>query len=152
MDEVGLEAWRDFLRAHAAVIAGIEGDLARKGLVPLIWYDVLVAIRSAPGGKLRMNALAGELVLTRSGATRLVDKLEKARLVRRTVAAEDRRGAVATLTPAGRRALSRAWPIYARGINERFLAQLTEGEIDALGRGLSRVWQSARRPTAQQAD
>ena len=95
----GLQAWRGFLRAHAAVISAIEHELESQGLVPLIWYDVLVAISSAPGRRIRMSGLADELVLTRSGATRLVDKVEAARLVQREIAREDGRGAVATLTP-----------------------------------------------------
>ena len=141
--EVGLDAWRTFLRAHAAVVSEIETDLERRGLIPLTWYDVLVAISSAPGGRIRMAALAGKLVLTRSGATRLVDKLERARLVRRETAVEDRRGAFATLTPGGRRALRKAWPAYARGINELFLAHISDRELTTLARALERVRKAA---------
>jgi len=137
--EAGLEAWRNFLYAHAAVISRIEDDLARSGLVPLVWYDVLVAISSAPGRRLRMSALASELVLTRSGTTRLVDKLEAAGLVRREAAEEDGRGAVAVLTPPGRQALRKAWPAYARGINKLFLSHLSTHEVETLARALSRV-------------
>ena len=145
VSEAGLDAWRTFLRAHAAVVSRIEGDLVGVGLVPLTWYDVLVAVDSAPAGRIRMSALAGKLVLTRSGATRLVDKLERARLVRRETAAEDRRGAFATLTVRGRQALRLAWPVYARGINELFLAHLSDREVTSLARALERVRRAATR-------
>lgn len=135
----GLQAWRGFLRAHAAVISAIELDLERQRLIPLIWYDVLVAISSAPGRKIRMSRLASELVLTRSGATRLVDKLEAAGLVQRESAVEDGRGAVATLTVAGRQALRAAWPVYARGINQLFLSQLSAREVKSFARVFDRV-------------
>jgi DNA-binding MarR family transcriptional regulator len=139
----GLHAWRSFLRAHVAVISAIERELKRQGLIPLIWYDVLVAISSAPGRKIRMSSLARELVLTRSGATRLVDKLEAAKLVQRESAIEDGRGAVATLTPAGREALRAAWPIYARGINQLFLSHLSARDVNTFARVFDRVRQAA---------
>ena len=94
-----LEAWRSFLRAHAAAVSAIEADLDRRGLVQLTWYDLLVAVNSAPERRLRMIELAESLVLTRSNATRLVDKLEAAHLVERRRADEDGRGAVVVLTP-----------------------------------------------------
>lgn len=137
--ERGLDAWRTFLQAHAAVISRIEAELERRGLVPLVWYDVLVAISSAPGRRIRMSALADELVLTRSNATRLIDRLEKARLVGRVVAPDDRRGAFAVLTRTGGQALRQAWPVYARGINELFLSRLTEREVEVIRAAFSRV-------------
>lgn len=143
MPPPGLQAWRSFLRAHAAVISAIEHELDRKGLIPLIWYDVLVAISSAPGRKIRMSSLANELVLTRSGATRLVDKLETAKLVQRKSVFEDGRGAVATLTPAGREALRAAWPVYARGINQLFLSHLSARDVNTFARVFDRVRQAA---------
>jgi len=142
--ERGLDAWRTFLQAHAAVISRIESELDRAGLVPLVWYDVLVAISSAPDRRLRMSALADGLVLTRSNATRLVDRLEKAGLVDREIADEDRRGAFAVLTPAGREALRRAWPVYARGINELFLSRLSDREVELVNAAFGRVRAGAR--------
>jgi DNA-binding MarR family transcriptional regulator len=144
VSERGLDAWRSFLQAHAAVISRIEAELERRGLVPLVWYDVLVAISSSPGRRIRMSALADELVLTRSNATRLIDRLEQAKLVGREVAPDDRRGAFAVLTRTGREALRRAWPVYARGINELFLSRLTERELDVIGAAFGRIREAAR--------
>jgi DNA-binding MarR family transcriptional regulator len=142
--ERGLDAWRTFLQSHAAVISRIESELERAGLVPLVWYDVLVAISSAPDRRLRMSALADGLVLTRSNATRLVDRLERAGFVSREIADEDRRGAFAVLTPAGREALRRAWPVYARGINELFLSRLSDREVELVNTAFGRVRAGAR--------
>lgn len=135
----GLNAWRAFLGAHARVVRLIEQELAGSGQLPYLWYDVLVAIVEAPGRELRMRDLADALLLTRSNSTRLVDKVEAAGLVRRFPSESDRRGAVAKLTPAGLRALRSAWPIYARGIREHFLAHLSQAEVATLQRSLSRV-------------
>jgi DNA-binding MarR family transcriptional regulator len=142
----GLNAWKAFVRAHAAAISRIEVELEAAGMVPLAWYDVLVAISSAPGRRLRMRDLASELVLTRSGATRLADRLEVAGLLKRERTDEDRRGAFAVLTAAGRRALRTAWPVYARGINQFFVDVLTADEARLVADALARV-EGASRPS-----
>jgi DNA-binding MarR family transcriptional regulator len=139
VEKWGLEAWRHFLKAHAAAVGAIERDLERSGDVPLEWYDVLIAISDAPGGRLRLKDLGRELVLTRSGATRLADKLEAAGLVERQPAHDDRRGITLRLTDGGRKALRRAWPVYARGIREQFLAKLSPDEVATVRTAMARV-------------
>ncbi len=91
-----------------------------------------------------MRDIASHLVLTRANATRLVDRLEEAGLVRRERLETDRRGAVAVVTPAGRAALRKAWPVYAEGINRLFVSVLTPGEPGVLRAALGRVDQRAR--------
>jgi DNA-binding MarR family transcriptional regulator len=140
----GLAAWRAFLDAHAAVVGRIEAELDAEGLVPLAWYDVLVAISEAPGRRLRLRDLASRLVLTRSGATRLVDRLAAAGLVERERVHEDRRGAVAVLTAEGAHALRRAWPRYANGIERLFLAALTPEEAGTIRTAMERVTNALR--------
>jgi DNA-binding MarR family transcriptional regulator len=140
----GLAAWRALLEAHAAVVGHIEADLVAGGDVPLAWYDVLFAISEAPGRRLRLRDLARRLVLTRSGATRLVDRLAAAGLVERERVDEDRRGAVAVLTPEGGRALRRASPRYADGINRLFLAALTPEDVATIRAALERVTKALR--------
>jgi len=139
IERTGLEAWRRFLKAHAAMVGAIERDLERSGEVPLEWYDVLIAISDAPGGRLRLRDLGRELVLTRSGATRLADKLEAARLVERQPAQDDRRGVTLMLTELGKNALRSAWPVYARGIREQFLAKLSPEEMATLKTAMARI-------------
>ena len=143
-DQTRLTAWRAFLLAHAAAVSAIERELAAEGLVPLTWYDVLVALWEAPDHRLRLHELAREVVLSRSGLTRLVDRLEAAGLLRREACADDRRGAYAVLTEEGRAAQLRAWPIYARGIATHFADLLSEEEAMILADALGRISAAAR--------
>lgn len=136
----GFLAWRAFLRAHAAAVGRIERALAAsEPELPLTWYDVLAALVGAPGRRLRLRELAHEVLLSRSGLTRLVDRLEAAGLLRREPDPTDRRGAFAVLTDDGYEALRRTWPLYARGIQEQFARHLEGDEARILARALQRV-------------
>lgn len=132
-------AWRALITAHARVVERIERALAQAGLPPLGWYDVLLELSAAPGCKLRMHELARAVVLSRSGLTRLVDRLEKAGLLVREPTPEDGRGFLAVLTDEGRETLRRMWPVYAAGIAEHFGRHLTDEEARVLAEALSRV-------------
>jgi DNA-binding MarR family transcriptional regulator len=138
-------AWRAFLRAHAALVGTLERELAREGL-PIAFYDVLVQLSDA-GGRLRMRELANGVLLSRSGLTRLIDRMEQAGYVRREQCPDDRRGAFAAITPTGRRVLRQARPVHARGISEHFARHLTRQEADVLTGALERVADS--QPKAQ---
>ena len=138
-DETRLAAWRALLNAHAAAVGAIERDLAAAGRLPLTWYDVLVALSEAPEERLRLHELAERVVLSRSGLTRLVDRLEGVELLRREACPTDRRGAYAVLTPDGKAALRRTWPDYARGIVEHFARHLDQDEAAAVAAALERV-------------
>ncbi|MGH3145452.1 MAG: MarR family winged helix-turn-helix transcriptional regulator, partial [Rubrobacter sp.] len=132
LDGAREEAWRAFITAHAVAIEGIERGLADAGLPPLGWYDVLLELSVAPGRRLRMHELASAVVLSRSGLTRLVDRLEVAGLLRREPTPEDRRGSFAVLTQEGARMRRRMWPVYARGIAEHFGGHLGDDEVEVL--------------------
>jgi len=134
-----LEAWRALLRAHATAIAKIEARLLKAGRVPLTSYDVLLELSAAPDRRLRMADLAERVVLSRSGLTRLVERLEREGYVEREATVEDRRGIQAVLTEKGLSALKEAWPIYAEGINAYFAAFLAEEEAAVLAKVLERV-------------
>jgi DNA-binding MarR family transcriptional regulator len=145
IDEFHLAAWRAFINAHAAVIDRIEGELTRNGQLPLTSYDVLVALAEAEDQRLRMNDLANKVVvLSRSGVTRLVDRLEREGLLRRERTLEDRRGAYAVLTDEGQQALERARPVYARGIVEYFARHLSNSEVRTITSALARIDAEAR--------
>lgn len=139
-----LRVWRAFITAHAAVIRRIERDLAAAGAIPLTWYDVLIELYEAPGRRLRLHHLADAVVLSRSGLTRLVDRLERAGLLTRETATTDRRGAFAVLTDAGIAAMREAWPVYARGIRDAFARHLTDAEVEAMAPALERIVGAAR--------
>jgi DNA-binding MarR family transcriptional regulator len=139
LDEPGLAAWEAFVLAHAAAVGRIERELAREDVVSLTWYDVLVALAHAPEQRLRLNELADRVVLSRSGLSRLLDRIEKAGLIRREPAPGDRRGFLAVLTPEGARAQREAWPHYAAGIARHFSRHLTDDEKRILADALRRV-------------
>ena len=145
IDEFHLTAWRAFLNAHAAVIHLIEEDLAQAQRLPLSSYDVLLTLSEAPEHRLRMHEIAERVVLSRSGLTRLIDRLEKEELLYRERCGDDRRGAYAVLSDKGLDALRRAWPVYARGIQKNFADLLTDEEVKVITQALERVNEHARR-------
>jgi DNA-binding MarR family transcriptional regulator len=115
-----LGAWRAFLNAHALATKRISRDLAQAGLPDLTWYDVLWTLHRAECRRMRIRELADAVVLSSTGMTRFVDRLEAAGLVRREAVPGDRRGAYAAITKEGIDLLRRMWPIYARGIGTYF--------------------------------
>jgi len=136
--EPHLAAWRGVLNAHAVVVGAVEEALADAGLPPLAWYDVLWAIRRAPGRRIRMAELASSLTVSRGGLTKLADRLEDAGLIRREAAEDDRRGLYAVVTPAGEQMLKRMWPVYAKVLRETFVAPIREDEAAVIADALSR--------------
>ena len=144
-DEPGMLAWRTFLTAHATVIRRLEAELEEHESLALSDFDVLVQLNAA-GGTLRMRDLAESVLLSRSGLTRRVDRLQAAGYVSRLACETDRRGSFAKLTDAGRERLQHALPIHVRGIEEHFLAQLDAGELAAIQTTLAKIVPSERRP------
>ena len=134
-----LETWRSFLVAHAQIRRMLERELQAEQSLGLGEYEVLLMLARAENRQLRMNELADRLVLSRSGVTRLVDRLEAESLVERASCATDRRGSWATLTEAGHARLRRAAPTHLRGVGEHFLDRIPQPELEALQRTLDRV-------------
>ena len=124
IDDEQIAAWRAFLRAHSLMLRQIGEDLEQEGLPPLAWYDVLWALYEAPEGRLQNYELADAVLLSRSGLSRLVDRIAGAGLVRRSQCPGDRRGVHIELTDDGVETLGRMWPVYARGIAEHFIPAL----------------------------
>jgi DNA-binding MarR family transcriptional regulator len=137
------------LTTHAVLVERIEERLAQADLPPLGWYDVLWALERSPGQRQRMSELAERVVLSRSNLTRLVDRLEDAGLVRRERSEEDRRGAYAVLTDAGKVLRRKMWPIYQAAIRELFEAHLSDEDAGALNAVLRRVLDAARGQTPE---
>lgn len=138
--EEQLAAWRAFLRAHSTMLRRIARDLDAAGLPPLTWYDVLAAVRDAPEGKLKQTELAERVLLSHSGLSRLLDRIERKGLVRRVACPGDRRSFHIELTEAGAEMLHRMWPVYAQGIVEDFLPAMSDpaamrSMMEAIGRG-----------------
>jgi DNA-binding MarR family transcriptional regulator len=134
-----LDAWRAFLRAHARLTRELERELQADQSMALADYDVLVQLAGADDGRLRMSELADRVLLSRSGITRLVDRLEAAGLVERVLCESDRRGQLAQLTDAGLARLREASPTHLRGVAEHFLDRIPADELDQLRTTLERV-------------
>ncbi len=137
MDHETIGAWRALLGAHASLTSQIERELAASGLPPLGWYDVLWPLYEADGRRLRMSALAAEVTISRTGLTRLVDRIEGAGLIRREPVPEDRRGSYVVLAPAGVRMLRRMWPVYEAALERWFAPNV--GDARRLRRALERL-------------
>jgi DNA-binding MarR family transcriptional regulator len=138
MDEAELATWRAFLNAHAVLTRRIEDDLKAHGLPPLSWYDVLWPLQRSPEQRLRMNDLVDQVVLSRTGLVRLIDRIERAGLLRREPVPEDGRGSFAAITDEGVATLRRMWPVYRRHIQEGFIEPLG-GQAPRLRAALERV-------------
>jgi DNA-binding MarR family transcriptional regulator len=141
-----LEAWRKYYTSFWRVLNAVEADLEAAGLPSLSWYDALYELYSAPDRQLRMSELARSALLSRSGLTRLVDKLEKEKLLERRACAEDGRVQYARLTEKGVEMLRKIWPVYRAGIARCFAAHLDEAEARQMGAILSRVVVAAENP------
>src|ERR687889_2493906 len=134
-----LGAWRGLLRVHAALVRELDAELDAAHDLPLSSYDVLIYLQAAPGKRLRMAELADSVLLSRSGVTRLVDRLEREGLIVRDTCTSDGRGSFAVLTDAGEELLARARPTHLDGVRERFLRHFSEEELEQLGEFWNRV-------------
>jgi DNA-binding MarR family transcriptional regulator len=134
-----LSAWRGMLRVHTALVKVLDAELAAAHDLPLSSYDVLTTLESAPGRKRRMAELADSVLLSRSGMTRLVDRLAGDGLIERDTCTDDGRGTYARLTDKGAQVLEAARPTHLEGVRERFLRHFDEEELAAMAAMWERV-------------
>jgi DNA-binding MarR family transcriptional regulator len=134
-----LGAWRGLLRMHSKLIKALDAELQASHGIPLSSYDVLITLQAAPGKKLRMAELADRALLSRSGMTRLVDRLEREGMLERDNCSSDARGTYAVLTSKGEELLSRARPAHLDDVRERFLRHFDHDELVTLARWWDRV-------------
>ncbi|NQW20309.1 MAG: MarR family transcriptional regulator [Chloroflexi bacterium] len=126
------QAWEQSLIGVSKLLSKFDAEMQKEAGISVIWYDVLLHLNYALEKKMRMQALSDSLLLTRSGVTRLVDRIEKAGLVRREPAAEDRRGYYAILTAEGEDVLERAQQAHQRDIRQYFGVHFDAEERRAL--------------------
>ncbi|MEP6871568.1 MAG: MarR family transcriptional regulator [Anaerolineaceae bacterium] len=134
-----ITAWRTFLEAHVRITERLGAELQLERGLPLSWYDVLVQLQEAPGSRLRMTELAGAVLLSKSGLTRLVDRMNADGMVERCPDPGDRRGTFVQLTPAGFERLREAAPVHLRGVQHHFGQHLSDVEARALAVTLGKV-------------
>jgi DNA-binding MarR family transcriptional regulator len=133
LDADELAAWRGMLRVHADVTRELDADLTLRHGLPLSSYEVLLYLADAPGGRMRMSELADSVLLSRSGLTRLVDRLERDGLLEREQCEEDARGYFAAITDKGRAVFTEARRTHLSGVRERFIDRLSREELRTLG-------------------
>jgi len=132
LSERELRAWRGMLRVHAALTKALDAQLEADHGLPLSSYEVLMYLADAPDRRMRMSELAETILLSRSGLTRLVDRLERDGLICRESCDHDARGAFAKLTDAGADKLRCARATHLAGIRALYLSHLSEAEQDLL--------------------
>lgn len=136
-DDEHLAPWRTFVAVYALVSRRLDEDLRAEQDLSLAEYSALVRIAESPEQRVRMNQLADDVFLSRSGITRLIDRLEADDMVTRCQCSSDGRGAEAVLTDAGRRRLRSAGRTHRRGVKAYFLDALKATDLDLIGRELA---------------
>jgi DNA-binding MarR family transcriptional regulator len=142
-----LRAWRGLLRVHATLVKALDAELEAAHGLALTSYEVLLFLDGAPEGKMRMHDLASSVLLSRSGLTRLVDRLERDGLIERATCQSDARGAFAVITPAGRELLATARATHLAGVRAHFLEHLADEDLEALGAAWDKVISAAPGPS-----
>jgi DNA-binding MarR family transcriptional regulator len=134
-----LRAWRGLLRAHACLARRLDGELEQAHGLPMTSYEVLHHLDEALGGRMRMRDLAEQAQLSRSGLTRLVDRLEREELLVRCSCEHDARGSYACLTERGRERLEDARVTQLAVVREQFFSHFSELELSVLADMCERV-------------
>ena len=138
-EDPDVAAWRALLVAYSRLVPAVEAELRAAGQVSLSWYDVLLELNSAPERRLRMSELSQRVVLSRTRVSRVVDELAAVGLAERQPDPADGRSSFAALTPQGRAALRRAWPVYREAIRRGLGTQLTPEQCLDLARLLEQA-------------
>ena len=134
-----LEVWRAFLQTHARLFRRLDEELRAEHGLSLPEYEALMQIGRAASRRVRMTQLAEQVLLSKSGVTRLIDRLVADGLVERSACSHDARGAEAVLTPAGLERLRAAASTHLRGIDRYFVSALGAAELHALERTMEAV-------------
>jgi len=134
-------AWSRLVRVEHALLTAVEGELKAAGYPPLAWYDALLELSRAPDGMLRPLDLEREMLLPQYSTSRLIDRLEKAGLVKRRACPVDGRGQIVQITVGGRRLQQDMRPVYAAAIERHIGSKLSCEEVQRLAELLAKLLQ-----------
>jgi DNA-binding MarR family transcriptional regulator len=137
--EMVVTAWVRLARGYTRILAMVEDELKARNLPELAWYDVLIELKRAHPEKLRPKDLQARLLLPQHGMSRLLDRMDAEKLVRREPCAEDRRGQLVSITTAGQEMVRRMWPVYRNGLRQALGQKLSERELDQVATILQKV-------------
>ncbi len=138
-DDPRLGAWRSFIQAHARLLRRLDDELQETHGLSLAEYDALLQLVNAPDRRLRMSVLAERVLLSRSGITRLVDRLEAAGMVERSACVTDARGAEARLTAMGHETLRAASRTHLDGVQRYFLGPIADADRASIEAGCNQI-------------
>ena len=138
-----LRSWRLFFESALALTDVLDSELEQSAGIPMRWYDALVHLEESPDG-IRMNELAERILYSKSGFTRVIDRMEEAGLVRRVRPQNDRRTILVVLTDQGAQTMEHARRHHRDGIERHFSHHLTQADIKALTRALEKISTHAR--------
>ncbi len=132
------KAWWAILRSNTLVMRGLVADMQADNL-QLDWFDVLINLAQYPEQETPLSTLADNVVLSRSGLTRLLDRMEAAGLVERKLSKTDRRRFDVSITDAGRKEFERVMPGHQQAVRDRCLQYLTDKEKAVIHSSLAKV-------------
>jgi DNA-binding MarR family transcriptional regulator len=138
-----LRCWRLFFESAMALLDVLDAELERDAGIAQRWYDVLIHLEESPDG-VPMNVLADRILYSKSGLTRVVDRMEEAGLIQRVRPESDRRTILVVLTETGAATLQHARRYHRDGIQRHFAQHLTDTDVKALTRALEKVSAHAR--------
>lgn len=151
-DDPRLDAWRAFLYAQSTLMPRLDAELRAETGLTLAEFDALAQLSFSRRRRLRMSDLADRVLLSRSGVTRMVDRLERDGYVTREACAPDGRGSYACLTPAGLERLREAMPVHLAAVGAHFMEHVEAADARSLTRALGAVAEAnGRRPPSSQA-
>jgi DNA-binding MarR family transcriptional regulator len=143
-----MAAWGGLLRSHATMTRAMNAQLVAEHGLTLSDYDVLVHLANAPDRRMRRVDLANSVLLTASGITRLLDRMEAEGWVCKQSCKSDARVTWAVLTEAGHEKLVEAAQTHHADIARLFTDRLSAEELDALGCLLGRLGSRPEATTA----
>jgi DNA-binding MarR family transcriptional regulator len=136
-------AWSGFIRAHSSILRELDAELQAAHGLPLSSFDVLVQLSLAPNGRMQMSELAETVHLSRSGLTRMVDRLERQGLLERRKGERDPRQVFACITKAGLERLVETTPTHLAGVRRMFLDRLSQPQVEQL----AVIWNQLLQPS-----
>lgn len=139
LTELELGAWRGLLRAHAGMVRRLDADLRARHGITLTSYEALMLVGDAPSSRMRISELSSATLLSISGMSRMIDRLEREGLVRREPCEDDGRGAEVAFTPSGRGRLRAARASHLAGVRAEFLERFDDAELAQLAAMWERI-------------
>lgn len=134
-----IQAWIQLHRVQRRLLDAVDKNLKQEGLPPLVWYDVLLELDRAKNTGLRQYEIGNKILLNKHNLSRLIDRLEKKRLLVRYESEEDGRGNLVKITRNGEIILKQIWPVYSQSIQDNFGDKLTSRETEELSNLLNKI-------------